>query len=493
MFIKGHGILLAPSFNTLAWYGSLPTQIVMINYFRYLLLGILVCTMGSLYAQALRVNLPKYAHQRAVVMLVQGMGKDTLGIATLDSLGKGEIRYTMPKSQGLATLNIVGKGNQVNYEFIVSPSEVPLLSCATEQVSIQNAILSNSPENTNLKEWYTQLLALKRKEVLLSELLTRYAEGKFYENLKTELSIIKGRLDKLESAITHSSLYAAKYLALRLYYEETLTKVWDNQDARANTREYFKEGLNLEDLYGSSLWFAVINACFEAYNKNQPWHNDFGQDMVAKLQKTASIKVYSAFAEACISYTERMSWPKEEDIIVAFLVKDHRVQSTDAKFKKLLDLYNTRIGSKAPDLVVLKGSFHEVGNMSRTVISTNKLSDKYSLLVFHQSGCGHCEHTLTGLNTEYETLNQYGVRIISMSADTSPEEFANTAKGLKWNEKYCDYEGMQGVNFKNYAVMATPTLFLLNSDGIIQSKLASASELMEWLKQKDSTHDKAKE
>ena len=39
-----------------------------------------------------------------------------------------------------------------------------------------------------------------------------------------------------------------------------------------------------------------------------------------------------------------------------------------------------------------------------------------------------------------------------------------------------------GINFKNYAVMGTPTMFLLNSKGIIIEKIATVEQLLVWSK-----------
>jgi hypothetical protein len=39
---------------------------------------------------------------------------------------------------------------------------------------------------------------------------------------------------------------------------------------------------------------------------------------------------------------------------------------------------------------------------------------------------------------------------------------------------------MNGINFKNYSVMGTPTMFLLDSKGIIVEKIATIEQLMKW-------------
>jgi len=43
---------------------------------------------------------------------------------------------------------------------------------------------------------------------------------------------------------------------------------------------------------------------------------------------------------------------------------------------------------------------------------------------------------------------------------------------------YCDFEGTSGVNFRNFAVMGTPTMFLINSEGVIIEKVATVKQLI---------------
>lgn len=82
----------------------------------------------------------------------------------------------------------------------------------------------------------------------------------------------------------------------------------------------------------------------------------------------------------------------------------------------------------------------------------------------------------------YEFLNKKGVKIIAISSDQNEQRFKNTSYNFPWKDTYCDYEGKQGINFKNYAVQGTPTIFLIDSEGIIKSKMASMGEILNVLK-----------
>lgn len=47
-------------------------------------------------------------------------------------------------------------------------------------------------------------------------------------------------------------------------------------------------------------------------------------------------------------------------------------------------------------------------------------------------------------------------------------------------ESYCDLKGANGINFKNYAVTGTPTMFVLDSKGILLKKIATIKKLLTW-------------
>ena len=104
-------------------------------------------------------------------------------------------------------------------------------------------------------------------------------------------------------------------------------------------------------------------------------------------------------------------------------------------------------------------------------------------MIFYQSGCGHCEETMNELRKHYDELTKKGLRIIGISADTDDLVFRNTANSYPWKDNFCDLEGTKGINFKNYAVLGTPTLFLLDKKGFITAKIATIEDLLKQFNQ----------
>ena len=69
---------------------------------------------------------------------------------------------------------------------------------------------------------------------------------------------------------------------------------------------------------------------------------------------------------------------------------------------------------------------------------------------------------------------------MALSADTDPQVFKDSAAAFPWKDTYCNLEGFNGVNFKNYAVIGTPTMFVLDSKGVILKKIATIEQLLTW-------------
>ena len=79
-------------------------------------------------------------------------------------------------------------------------------------------------------------------------------------------------------------------------------------------------------------------------------------------------------------------------------------------------------------------------------------------------------------------MKNKGYRIITISADENEQIFKNASNTYPWADKYCDFEGKKGVNFKNYAVLGTPTIYVIDKTGKIEAKLASMKEILEVIK-----------
>ncbi len=80
-------------------------------------------------------------------------------------------------------------------------------------------------------------------------------------------------------------------------------------------------------------------------------------------------------------------------------------------------------------------------------------------------------------------LKKNNVRVIAISGDNSEQGFEKKRKYHQWPDNYCNFTGMDGTNFKNYAVMGIPTLYLLDKKGVVLKKSAMADEVVDQVKE----------
>jgi peroxiredoxin len=430
----------------------------------------------SVSAQELTLKLSQHPNKQAVVVAIHGVRKDTLGTVQLDQHGIGLIAFKNKQPlTGLVNLTIKDK-QYLSYDFVLSPTESPMLICEMEYIYAQNTKILNSPENDCLNRWFDNAAQYKQQIGLNQELSKLYkTKEPFLKKLATEKQRIEEILQRQVDTINHSTLFAGKYMQFKRAQEEKLAKVWESDETKTIAKNYFTQ-IDFEALYGSSMWFSIINSCMEVYTKESLYYGAFGADVANNLKRIKNQQVYEDLIDAAISVTEKFSWTKDQEAIVDFIIKDNRIKNPTGKLEKIIQSYQLTIGKKSPNLTLT----NTVGNNTTTVLKTDALKSKYTLLVFYQSDCGHCETAIAGLKSNYKDLVAKGFKIISFAGDLDQEVFATTAASFPWAAKYRDVEGMNGVNFKNYAVIGTPTMFLLDDKGIIVQKPATVEELLEF-------------
>lgn len=250
-------------------------------------------------------------------------------------------------------------------------------------------------------------------------------------------------------------------------------------------REKLTKDINFDTLYlDSQAWFSEINEVLGAYDKDAPYHSLFGTDIITALERTQNPEAYTKLAEAAFSITEQFNWGVAQTEIVDYLTEksDTRLLNTSGKVAQIYASKNLQIGNQAPDLIVIEHIEKvEEPNYKTKVIQSKDFAQKdfeKTLLIFYHTGCGLCEKLMQQLPQNYEFLKNKRVRIISIAADESEEIYKTISTNYPWTDKYCDFEGTKGINFKNYAVLGTPTIYLIDKLGKVEAKLAGMDEVL---------------
>ena len=113
--------------------------------------------------------------------------------------------------------------------------------------------------------------------------------------------------------------------------------------------------------------------------------------------------------------------------------------------------------------------------------------NKYSILVFWNSDCGHCQHEIPALKKLYtDSLQALGVRIFAVSTEQTDSSFRAFAS-KNCSPEWVTCADMRGVSAfrKEYDVIATPKIFLITPDYKIIAKNIPIDNLADFIKFED--------
>ncbi len=127
------------------------------------------------------------------------------------------------------------------------------------------------------------------------------------------------------------------------------------------------------------------------------------------------------------------------------------------------------IGQQAPDVMV-----SNEGALQRLY----DIKAKYTMLLFWESDCDHCQKLTDELIEYYHQNKSKDFEVIALALDTSQKGWLSyiVTHNFDWIN-YCDLEGWKSKAVKDYNIVATPSMFLLDSNKRIIAKPTSINEL----------------
>jgi Peroxiredoxin len=422
----------------------------------YLLLALCLC--GTISAQSISLYFPHFAGAEYDFYLIQADKTDTISSGRIGT--DGNLSLIIPEKHkdyaGMARWVLKNGGG---LDFVVNGENFSV-SCVEVIPNDGTIIYKGSAENNFLRQQHFKQQKLLQKINGLQIIVESYKdepENSFLPLLGTELEKQKSAFESLVEETRGSNLYAAHYRRMMdCYTWQPLYHIYNNDPANEekyldDMRHFISEELNMEYLYTSGLWNAIISQTFDLY----PDKTDFGNTMVTLLERTQSPKVFEQLATDLVTIVEQYNWTNAGEIIINYLVACERIQYPNVRLEIAFAMQKAKKGSPAPNL-----SFDK-----KDLLKTP------TILVFYETGCGSCENEMQQLKDNYEILKEKGYKVISVSADHDQSIFENTAKLFPWENKFCDGEGFEGENFKNYGVIGTPTFYIIEN-GIIQGRHA---------------------
>lgn len=438
---------------------------------------LLLVTFYASYSQTINLEFPYFAGQTYSFKIFQGEKQISLREDTIPKGGK--IQLHIPKEykgyKGMAQWYLTNSKTGGGLDLILN-NENFSVSCLDSIPTSKSIVYKNTQENIYDKEKYRQQQQLFEKhDAMLATTRAYQADTPIYQWASEEYAKILQQYNTYSKSLSNSPLYAAKFRQIVNLTKGIGTIITLNEKEKAsNINDFIVNELDYEILYTSNHWSGIINNWVQLQTRILKNDAQFTSETITILSRIQSNKVYTDYVA---TLTKELSRAGKDDLIEAL-----KTVVTSSKkllnFEGSLSVYQVSLSSKAPDLIISTTTDNTVDYT--TVLKTDQLQSQYSLLLFYESGCGHCENAIATLKKNYQSLVAKNLKIISLSADTEESVYQKTIAEFPWSDNYCDFKGISGVNFKNYGVLGTPTMFLLDSKGIIIKKIATIDELISW-------------
>jgi len=419
---------------------------------KYLLLSVIciIISTGSFARHCegdvkVNINLPYFAGKPYVFYLMQGDRQDTIQSGALDESGKTVLmlpeRYKT--FAAMSKFMIVREGGT---EIVLNREPEFTVSCTEAQPNINNIHYVGTPENSFFFGQYQKQGKILEKEVAVEGMLQLYnsPQDSLYQLLKAEQNRLQEQYAKVQKETAQSPLYAARIREMGDFLRGFGSRLnLTEKEMQKEQRDFVLKKLNFEQLYNSGLWNEVLSRWIGM--TTGLGDSTLLADSRTALNRCTDEDLHGKLLGKLILYYNKYG---KENLLSQLGVDDSLTP-----------------GHPAPKLHV----------DSLTMKPVN------SLVIFYETGCGSCEKELTRLRANYPALQARGIRVISVSADHDEETFLKNADLFSWTDKYCDYKGFDGDNFKSYQVFGTPTIFVIDKDGIITGRYATMAEAMKKL------------
>ena len=428
------------------------------------LLFCFIYTVNSV-AQEIQLSLPLLPAQQVKLYYYTSANVDSLFSAT-DASGKARIKMPQDNYRGMAIVAVPGAGG---IEFVVAEPYI-LLECNTNVLDNETVRFPGSEENRFIKYVFTNQSLYVQQKAWLDAGSELFPGSSLLQQIQPELEKVNSSMAALDKEITSSQLYAARYFRL----SDFMNRLFDTEQQRDVNgamliRKEMETNLDIASLYHSGqLWNSVLNFYLSLFNHTagENKQQQYASSILRTIERLTA-PYYEAYLAGCIVETERFGWQEAKDSILSqILVKHPGFTSSFAPLQRALGAYLVKNGQAMPAIAGLN--------------NTNKSGNRM-LLAFYDSDCSSCANEMFRLITIYPQLEQKGIRVVSIAADTDNKRYKEGIKDFPWADRLCDFEGFRGANFSNYNIVGSPSFYLMTNDRKLQGCFFSTADLEKFL------------
>lgn len=430
------------------------------NRLLFLLVSILITS--GVRSQTITLRLPYFEGTPYVWIFFQGNRQDTVVRSTIPA--GGEVNLVVPDHyEGYAGMTrwMLTHKEGGGMDIIVNKEDF-IVECFERFPSRDNIHFRGTRENPFMDDLYFEKQNILRKADAMQMALESYAPADpLYTVFQTEFESLKKRFTTIQRNTSESQLYVARFREIVDFTMGIADQLYlTDQDRAIALDSFFTRRLDWNALYTSGHWEDAIQIWVEMNVYT------IKSDLVL-LEGTRNIfnritnnQVYTDFAIQLVRYFTRHD-------------KDHLLSALSSEVRQ-----SGRLLHMNGALMVFAGLHKGDQAIVPTGItaSAQELYRNGAVVFFYDSDCSNCAQVKTQLISDYQTLKEKGIRVISISSDQDSAKNNQTLSQLPWPDKLGDYTGSNnGENFTAWGVLGTPTLFVINRKGVITGRHVTLS------------------
>jgi thiol-disulfide isomerase/thioredoxin len=455
------------------------------NYFtkmgKWILVPLIFLSING-FSQSISMDFPAFAGKTYDFIIFQGSRQEKVQQDTIPENGKFTLKIPpeFAPYTGMCRWLITNSKEGGGLDMAI-PGHDFSIRCLSDQPSESNIVFHGFDPLNELDRLYREQQVIIDKFEAMSKATQLYdKENPLYSVFQKEKDLQVRAYNNFHEELKNSPSFNARFLPISNLIRGVPPLLTDNYDERVRlVNEFITQQMSIEDLYVSGHWENIIQSWVMLQINEIDKEQQFTQDFKRLSDRIQNPNHYTDFVGKVTYHLTVYGKDDYIDAIAPTVLESGKVK----EFLGSMQVYlKAMTGTQAPDLVITDpiGTPENQNHGSTVLKSSDLIRDGFTktLLVFYQSGCGPCENLMPQLVGNYPILEEKGVRLISISADTDYQVFENTANGHPWEDKYCNERGFAGPNFKRYGVVGTPTMFLLDKQGQILLRTADLTEVL---------------
>lgn len=444
-------------------------------YLRRVILGFLLLACLIVNGQKKNIINGKFsqANSKEIELVVFNALKDSIVAQTMSDVA-GNFVLSYPENYVGAAMLKVKDGTNV----VVLLNKEDFLVEWSDFNDFNTLHFNNSVENTVL---YKGITTYQKSEELLNtlkHLKALYADSARKQKwINQEIEIHENDFLDYVTSLPKTS-YVAHYLLIgRLMNDMAIASNLFPEGINKNEKDFKAIDFLDPKLLHSGLMKDLINNFYQMIQStgNQEKVSEHANEITDVLLKSlyGNPELKKEIAEYLYKRLEEQSLFGSAEYLALKMLADNTCVLDDNSAKLYSQYAKMAVGQVAPELLLVPNT--------KGFSSIGQIKSKHKLVVFGSSECPKCKVDIPELKKFYSRWHdQYDMEIVFISVDTDPVSYINFAKDFPWVSS-CDFNGWNSRGVLDYGVVATPTMYLLDSSGKILLKPFSASQIDSWL------------